>query len=231
MNTISKTAVIHNGVIFGKNVTIKDFVVIYPNVEIGDDVVIMENSVIGRAPRGTKANNREVHEEYKKVSIGNGTVISPGVIIYSDVIIGSHTLVGDNASIREQCVIGDFCIISRSVTINYNTKIGNRTKIMDNSHITGNMIIGNNVFISVCVSTTNDNNIGTQGYDEKKIIGPTICDNVLVGAAANILPGLIIGKGSIIGASALVTKNVPEHKVVMGVPGKIVRDVLRKECD
>jgi acetyltransferase-like isoleucine patch superfamily enzyme len=226
MKVISKNAIVHDGVIIGKNVIIKDFAVLYPGVIIEDDVEIMEGAVIGRLPKGANAVSRKTIQDYKKTLIGKGSVISCNTIIYSDVLIGKGTLVGDGSSIREQCRIGDNCIISRLVTINYNTKIGNNTKIMDNTHITGNMIIGNNVFISVLVSTTNDNNIGSKGYDEEKIKGPLIRNNVLVGAGANILPGIEIGEYSIIGAGSVVTKSVPSHKVVMGVPGKIVKDLL-----
>lgn len=56
------------------------------------------------------------------------------------------------------------------------------------------MIIGNNVFISVLVSTTNDNNIGAKGYDESFVKGPIIEDNVLIGAGANILQELNLEK-------------------------------------
>lgn len=225
MNYISKTAIIYDNVKIGNNVIIKDFVVVYPGVIIEDNVEIMEGAVIGRIPKGAKAVARKTIEEYKTVFIGEGSVVSPHAVIYTDVRIGKGTLIGDGASIREQCEIGEQCIVSRLVSINYNTKIGNRTKIMDNSHITGNMVIGNNVFISVLVSTTNDNNIGSKGYNESFVKGPIIEDNVLVGAGANLLPGVRIGQGSIIGAGTLVTKDVPSKKLVMGVPGKIVRDV------
>ena len=96
---------------------------------------------------------------------------------------------------------------------------------MDNTHITGNMKIGNHVFISVLVATTNDNTMGREEYDEDHVQGATIGDDVTIGAAANILPGVAIGKNVIVGSSALVTKDVPNNKVVMGVPAKIVRDV------
>lgn len=225
MNYISKNAVIHDNVQIGNNVVIKDFVVIYPGTIIEDNVEIMEGAIIGRVPKGAKAVARKTIEEYKTVIIGDGTVISPHSIIYTDVKIGKGTLIGDGASIREECEIGNKCIISRNVSINYNTKIGNGTKIMDNTHITGNVVIGNNVFISTLVATTNDNNIGSKGYDEFFIKGPTIEDNVSIGAAANILPGVRIGEHSIVGASALVTKDIPPRKVVMGVPGKIIRDM------
>lgn len=222
---ISKTAVIDSSVIFGNDVMVHDFVVIYPNVIIGNGVEIMEGAVIGRLPKGAGATSRKTLGEYKKVIIGDNSVISPHAVIYTDVEIGNNCLIGDGASIREQCRIGNNSIISRLVSVNYNTKIGSHTKIMDNTHITGNMFIGDNVFISVLVATTNDNNIGTKGYDEDKIRGPYIENNVLIGAGANLLPGVRIGQGSIVGAAALVTKDVPEYTVVMGIPAKAVRNL------
>ena len=96
---------------------------------------------------------------------------------------------------------------------------------MDNSHITGDMRIGNGVFISVLVSTTIDNSMDRTADSVNQLGGPVIEDNVSIGAGANILPHVKIGYNSIVGAGALVTKNVPAGKVVMGVPAKIVRDV------
>ncbi len=114
------------------------------------------------------------------------------------------------------------------MSVNYNTTIGNDTKIMDNTHITGNMSIGNHVFISLQVATANDNTMGREEYDEAHVQGAKICDYVTIGAAANILPGVEIGENAIVGASALVTKNVPPNKVVMGIPARIVHDVEHK---
>jgi len=132
-------------------------------------------------------------------------------------------LIGDGASIREKCRIGSRCIISRYVTINYNTRIGDRTKIMDLTHITGNCTIGNDVFISLTVGMTNDNVPGAGVYDEARIKGPIICDDVFIGAGATLLPGIKIGEKAVIGAGAVVTKDVDAGKVVMGVPAKEVK--------
>jgi len=219
-----KNIKIHKNVSIGKNVKIHPFVVIYPNVIIEDDVEIFSGSVIGRLPRGAKAISRtNITKDYKKVLIGQGSVISPHSVIYTDVSIGRGTLIGDGASIREQVRIGDNCIISRYVTINYNTTIGNNTKIMDNSHITGNMTIGNNVFISVQVSTVNDNNIGKSGYDEDNIKGPIIEDYVAIGAGAIILPEVTIGKNSIIGAGTIIRKSLKENTIVLANSSKIIK--------
>jgi len=225
MNTISKTAIIHQNVVIEEDVIIHDYVVIYPGTIIKAGVEIFDHCVIGKIPLAPGCTSREVKTEFNATVIGEKTILSPGCIIYAGTIVGNNTLLGDNCSIREDCEIGSFSIISRNVTVNYNTKIGNHTKVMDNAHITGNAIIGNNVFISVLVATTNDNTMGREEYDDGHVGGPIIEDGVTVGAAANILPNVRIGANSIIGASALVTKDVPSGKVVMGVPGKVVRDV------
>jgi len=96
---------------------------------------------------------------------------------------------------------------------------------MDLTHITGNMTVGNNVFISTGVVTTNDNAIGKYGYSESTIIGPTILDGAMIGAGASILPKVIIGKNAIIGSGAVVTKDVQESTVVMGMPAKFIKNV------
>lgn len=222
---ISKTAVIHEGAYVAESANVGDFVVLYPGVEIKDNVEIMDHAVIGRLPKSASTSKRGVQKEYGNTVIGEGTVISPGAVIYTDVIIGNGTLIGDNASIREGCRIGDGCIIARNVSVNYKTSIGNATKIMDNTHITGNMVIEDHVFISVLVATTNDNLIGKGEYSDEREKGPYIKRGATIGAAANILPGVSIGENALVGAGALVTKDVPDGKVVMGIPAKIIRDV------
>ena len=68
---------------------------------------------------------------------------------------------------------------------------------MDGTHLTGNMIVGDDVFISINVSTVNDNAMGQAGY-EAHIVGPRIAD----------------------GAGAVVTKDVAPHTKVMGIPAR-----------
>lgn len=222
---IASTVKILGDVSIEQNVILHDFVTIYPNVILKDSVEVFEGAVIGKPPKGTSALARKVVPELKTTTIGRGCVISPHAVIYTDVEIGEETLIGDNASIREQCRIGKNCIIGRNISINYRTLIGDFTKIMANTVITGNMQIGSHVFISCLVSTSNDNNLGVKGYDVSFVKGPIIEDYVAIGAGANILPGVRIGIGSIVGAGAVVTKDIPAKKLVMGIPARIVRDL------
>lgn len=222
---IASTVIIHDDVVIGNNVVIHDYVVLYPGTIIRDGVEIYDHCTIGKLPTSPGSTERTYSDKYGKTVIGEKCILCPGAVIYTGTEIGNNTLVGDNCSIRELCKIGSYCIISRLVTVNYETVIGDHTKIMDNAHITGNMVIGNHVFISVQVSTTNDNTMNRVADAKDHLAGPIIEDYVTVGAGANILPAVRIGKNAMVGAGAVVTKDVPQSKVVMGVPAKIIRDV------
>ena len=75
------------------------------------------------------------------------------------------------------------------------------------------------------VASTNDNTMGRNEDAAEHLSGPVVEDYATIGAGAGLLPGVVVGKNSIVGAGALVTKDVPADKVVMGVPAKVVRDV------
>lgn len=219
------TSQIYENVIIEDGVIVHDYVVIYPNTVLKAGVEIFEHCVVGRPPKAPGCTSRALNAQYTSAVIGENTILSPGCVVYAGTKIGHNSLLGDNCSIREDCRVGDYCIISRNVSINYNTVIGNYTKIMDNSHITGNAVIEDNVFISVLVATTNDNTMGREKYDEDHVGGPHIKKNTTIGAAANILPNVVIGENCIVGAGAVVTKDVPDNKLVMGMPARIIRDV------
>lgn len=221
---VAEFAVVRANAQLGDNVVIHPHVVVESGVVIGDDVEIFPGAYIGKEPKGAGATARLPKFE-REVVVGANCAIGPNAVIYYDVSVGENTLIGDGASVREQCRIGSECIISRYVTINYNATIGDRTKVMDLTHITGNCRIGNDVFVSVQVSTTNDNSMGIKGYSEEFVLGPTVEDEAMVGAKANLLPGVVIGKGAIVGAGAVVTKDVEAGTIVMGMPARFVRQV------
>ena len=221
---IWENAIVREGAVIGDDVVIHPNVIINSGVEIGEGAEIFPGAYIGKPPKGAGATARPTRYD-KFVKIGPGCSIGPNSVIYYDVIIGNNTLLGDGASIREQCCIGSRSVIGRYVTVNYNVKIGNRVKVMDHSWLAGNMTIGDDVFISGGVLTSNDNELGRHGYRDEQIIGPTIEDQVIIGAGAILLPGVKIAAGAIIGAGAVVTKDVPPRKVVMGIPARVVKDV------
>lgn len=96
--------------------------------------------------------------------------------------------------------------------------------LIDDAHITigNNVLIGPNVVISTAGHPENTD-IRHQGYQYSKDI--TIEDGVWIGAQVVVLPGVRIGKNSIIGAGSVVTKDIPENVVAYGVPCRVIRNL------
>jgi acetyltransferase-like isoleucine patch superfamily enzyme len=236
--TVKEFAVIRPGVRLGNNVIVHPHVVIETGVIIGDDVEIFPGAYIGKEPKSVKGVLARPISFEARTIIGPQVSIGPGAVIYYDVEIGEASLIGDGASIREKSRIGTRSVIGRHVTVNYNCQVGDRTKVMDHSWLAGNMRVGNDVFISGGVLTTNDNMLGGKGYSDDRVQGPYIADGVMIGVAVAILPGVTIGKNAIIGAGAVVTRDVEPHTVVMGVPARFkkfvsdpARDIAIREAE
>ena len=100
------------------------------------------------------------------------------------------------------------------------TTIGDRTEI----HVAEKVIIGKRCRISwdCVIMDRNYHGIG----DESEIIKPVVIeDDVWIGCRAIILPGVTIGKKSVIAAGAVVTKDVPSHNIIAGNPAKVLRRI------
>jgi carbonic anhydrase/acetyltransferase-like protein (isoleucine patch superfamily) len=128
--------------------------------------------------------------------------------------------------------------IAESAVIIGNVIIGEKCGVFPNAVIRGDeneIVIGDGSNIQDCCIIHTDANhkvmIGknvTVGH-AAMIHGATIEDECLIGIHATVLNGAKIGTGSIVGACALVTENmvVPDHSLVLGVPGKIIKQDLR----
>ncbi|WP_245588598.1 acyltransferase [Deinococcus pimensis] len=219
---IASFAYVSEDVTIGENVVIHPHVVIYPGVHIGNGVEIFPSAVVGKEPKGVGALARPLTFE-REVRIGDHCSVGPHAVIYCDVHVGPRSLIGDGASIREQCRLGERTVVGRHVTLNYNTIVGSRTKIMDHAWLAGNMTVGDDVFISGGVMTANDNAIGRAGYSEDEVRGPTIENGAAIGAAAVLLPRVTVGRGAIVAANAVVTRDVEEATLVVGIPAAYVR--------
>lgn len=201
---------------------ISEFAHIYENVIIGNNVTIFPGAVLGRPPLTSGAARQTDLDNLPPLIIEDGCIIGANAVIYAGSKIGKNSMICDGASIREYVSIGENSLVAMGVTINRDTQIGNNVKIMDNSHITGNAIIEDNVFIGMLVTMANDNSMNRSKLSMDQMLGPTIRFGARIGQGACLLPGIDIGKESIIAANAVVTKDVPAYKTVMGVPAKII---------
>lgn len=203
----------------GNNVTIKDRTI------LGDNIEIQDNVVLGKQPRSSPISSRKASNEILVAKIGSGTLIGTGSVIYGGTEIGKQCFIGDLASIREKCKIHEFVIIGRGVTIEYETEIMSNTKIQTACHLTGNLSIGRYVFFGPEVCTLNDKYMDTMEYNYK---GATVRDGATVGSNATLLSAITIGIDAVIGAGAVVTKDIPDRQVWVGNPAKYIKDVPKE---
>ena len=141
----------------------------------------------------------------KKPKIGKNVYISETAIVIGNVILENDVNIWFGSVVR-----GDMHYI----------KIGSKTNIQDNSEI----------HVTAGVSPTNIGSGVTIGHGAI-IHGCTINDNCIIGMGATILDDAIIGEGTLIGAGSLVPPNmqIPPRSLVVGLPGKVIRDVTEEE--
>ncbi len=220
--TLGDDVTIGAGVTFGANVVVHDGTV------IGDGCFIQDNVVLGKAPSLSPASTAK-RGELPPLTVGPGTVVCTGAVVYRAAMLGPRCIIGDLASVRERCVLGERAVIGRGTCVENDTHIGAFTKIQSNAYITAYMEIEDRVFIAPCVQTTNDNFMGRTEKRHELIKGATIRRGARVGGGVVLCPGIEIGEEAFIAAGAVVTKDAPPRKVLMGVPACVVRDVPAEE--
>lgn len=150
---------------------------------------------------------------------------------------GRHSVVHGSARMDtppyRKFSLGDYSVIESFACINNavgDVMIGDHTRIGLHNTIIGPVTIGNHVNLAqgITVTALNHNfddpqkRIDEQGVSTKPVV---IEDDIWIGANAVILPGVTIGHHTVVAAGAVVTKDVPPHSLVAGVPAKIIKQL------
>lgn len=135
--------------------------------------------------------------------------------------IWQYCVVLPNAVIGSSCNICSHCFIENDVLIGNNVTIKNGVQVWDGT------LIEDDVFIGPNVTFTNDKKPRSKIYPSK-FKGPHVKKGSSIGANATILPGIVIGKFSMVGAGAVVTVDVPDYAVVVGNPALVIKYLSKK---
>lgn len=136
------------------------------------------------------------------------------------------------------CTLGDQTKVGTFVEIQKNVTVGNRCKISSHSFLCEGVILEDEVFIGHGVMFTNDlypratNEDGSlQTEAHWTVIKTLVKRGASIGSNATILAGITIGEQAIVGAGAVVTRDVPAYAIVAGVPARITGDVRQTSQD
>ena len=143
-------------------------------------------------------------------------------IIDTGASIGKRTKVWHWSHICSGAIIGEDCSIGQNVFVGGKASIGNNVKIQNNVSVYDKVKIEDNVFCGPSVVFTNVINPRAEVNRKSEYKATIIREGVSLGANSTIVCGVKIGKYAFIGAGAVVTRNVKDYALIVGVPGKQV---------
>jgi UDP-2-acetamido-3-amino-2,3-dideoxy-glucuronate N-acetyltransferase len=135
------------------------------------------------------------------------------------------------------CTIDAETKIGAFVEIQKNASVGARCKISSHTFICEGVTIEDEVFVGHGVMFTNDaypravNSDGSlQTEADWKVVATRVKRRASIGSNATIMAGVIIGESALVGAGAVVTRDVADHAIVAGVPARVIGDVRDKNA-
>jgi len=156
------------------------------------------------------------------------SMIHPTAEVSPRAEVGEGTRIWHQAQVREGARIGRDCIISKGVYIDFDVVIGDRVKIQNRASIYHGAVLEDGVFIGPHACLTNDKipraitPSGELKTDADWEVGRIVVKyGASVGAGAVVLPNVTIGRFAMVGAGAVVTRDVPDHGLVVGNPARL----------
>jgi len=161
--------------------------------------------------------------------------IHPSAEVSASASVGSRTRIWNEAQVREGARVGNDCVLAKGVYIDIGVLVGNRVKLENRVSVFQGAILGDGVFIGphTCLlndklprAITADGALKTRA--DWKAQGVSVATGASIGGGCTVLPGVHIGRYAMVGAGAIVTKDVPDFGLVVGNPARVVGYVC--EC-
>ncbi len=188
-----------------------------PEVLVGEGLQQDASAILGYPPSRVAPGD---------LVMGAGARVRSNTVIYLGSRIGARFQTGHNVIIREECTIGDDVSVWSNSVVDYGCRIGNRVKIHSNCYIAQFTEIEDGAFLAPGVTIANDLYPG-QAASAARMSGPLIGAGAQIGVNVTILPFVRIGAGCLIGAGAVVSRDIPDGSVAYGNPAT-VRGTVRQ---
>jgi acetyltransferase-like isoleucine patch superfamily enzyme len=195
---------------------------LYPQVRLALGTQIEAYAIIGVPPYGRASGELET-------LIGPNALIRSHTVIYAGNIIGANFQTGHGVLVRELNEIGDDVSIGTHSIIEHHVHVGNRVRIHSNAFIPEYSVLEEGVWVGPGVVFTNAL-YPASPQAKANLQGPRLLAGAKIGANATLLPKIIVGHNALVGAGAVVVADVPDGKVVVGNPARIIKNVTDLEA-
>jgi len=161
-------------------------------------------------------------------------IVHPTATVEAGATLGTGTRVWHQAHVRKGASIGARCIVGKGAFVDMDVTIGDDAKLQNYACVYHGVTLGRGVFVGPHAVFTND--LRPRATDPEfrplrdgdwEVGVTTVGDGAAIGANATILPGVAIGEWAMIGAAAVVTRDVPPYALVVGTPARTVGWVCR----
>ena len=157
-----------------------------------------------------------IKNNYKDIFIHETSFID------DDVKIGIGTKIWHFSHVLNGCEIGKNCSFGQNVVVGPNVDIGNHVKIQNNVSVYEGITLEDSVFCGPSCVFTNVHNPRSKIVRKNEYRKTLVQMGVTLGANCTIVCGVTLGKFSFIGAGAVISKDVPDYALMIGVPAKHV---------
>src|SRR3954467_6326854 len=153
--------------------------------------------------------------------------IHPSADVSPRATLGAGTKVWHQAQVREGAVLGRNCILGKGAYVDFGVQIGDNVKIQNRASVYHGVTLENGVFVGPHVIFTNDklpraiNPDGSIKSEDDWVLGRILVkEGASIGAGAIIVAGVTLGRFAMVGAGAVVTRDVPDNGLVYGNPAR-----------
>lgn len=159
--------------------------------------------------------------------MGNSVMVHPSSVVDAGALVGEGTRIWHFCHVMPKAVIGENCNIGQNVFVDNNVRVGNGVKIQNNVSLYNGVVVEDDVFLGPSMVFTNV--INPRSFIERKseFRSTFLRRGCTIGANATIVCGVEIGAYALIGAGAVVIRNVPSYALMVGNPARHVGWVSR----
>jgi len=149
--------------------------------------------------------------------------------VHPEATVGDGTLVWDLAQVREGAVVGEQCILGRGAYLGPGVVLGDRCKVQNHALVYEPAVLEDGVFVGPAVVLTNDEypravtpTGDLKSHDDWTAVGVVARTGASIGARAVCIAPVTIGRWAMVAAGAVVSRDVPDFALVVGVPARRV---------